>query len=272
MGEIKENTPIFRWPDKNYILSRDIASDIVPSFCRGATYIYTKAALTKVLEYTSTVNIFRAEDVLFNGVVSAIAGVQQRNINGLCANLGYTIEMFVIRVACLLILVVGATSGTAVVCPKVQKAVGKLISADFSADIFNSACNLILNGTKQGTSFSNLATSLYNTLESQVLSLTAFYGPAMKLYTGLSDWEDVLDKAVTQIKKVCKPYYNNKLLKNKPASMTAMDKKIAGWIVKKVVRGAMLDVKGAIESSDWKLILTDLWTPIRFDANGFTKP
>ncbi|CAD5221916.1 unnamed protein product [Bursaphelenchus okinawaensis] len=176
------------------------------------------------------------------------------------------------RVVCLLLLVVGATSGTTVVCPKIQKAFGKLISADFSAAMFNSGCNLILNGTQQGTSFSKLATSFADSLESQVLSLTAFYGPAMKLYAGLSDWEDVLDKAVAQIKKVCKPYYNNKLLKNKPATMAAMDKKIAKWIVKKVVRGAMLDIKGAIQSSDWKLILTDLWTPIRFDANGFTKP
>lgn len=62
------------------------------------------------------------------------------------------------------------------------------------------------------------------------------------------------------------------LVKKPPATASALDDKMAKWIVKKVVRAGMIKVSKHMGASDWNAILTDLWSPIRFDNNGFSKP
>lgn len=52
---------------------------------------------------------------------------------------------------------------------------------------------------------------LYDSCSGDLLSQTAFYGPAMSLMSQLSDWKTVLGTALTKIKATCKPYYNDKV-------------------------------------------------------------
>uniref|UniRef100_A0A1I7S4M1 Hexosyltransferase n=1 Tax=Bursaphelenchus xylophilus TaxID=6326 RepID=A0A1I7S4M1_BURXY len=86
-GETRIGTPVLRWPNKNYILSRDIREDIVPVFSRGAMYIYTREAVKSLLENAKKISVFRAEDVYFNGIVSEVAGIERVHSDKFCVNL-----------------------------------------------------------------------------------------------------------------------------------------------------------------------------------------
>lgn len=61
-------------------------------------------------------------------------------------------------------------------------------------------------------------------------------------------------------------------MKNPPKNQASMDAKLGKWIAKKVVTGAMKNIKKSCSAADWNVILDDLWTPVRFDACGFSKP
>ncbi|CAD5228209.1 unnamed protein product [Bursaphelenchus xylophilus] len=151
-----------------------------------------------------------------------------------------------------------------------KKTFTTLVTDDLTDAFVTKALVSIYNSSREKLNFKAAANAVIDAVEDDVVSQSKFYSPALAFYNHVSNMKTFEKEFIAAATPSLGGAYR-KLLKRAPKTQLAYSKAVKQLITKKVGKQLLTNVKKALSANDWKYLVNDFYSVVKFGQYGISK-